>query len=129
MTQDGKYKIFIVDDDKFLLDMYSLKFSNEGFDVESALESRAVLEKLENEDYSPDVLLMDLVMPGMDGFELIEKIKEKKLAKKARLIILSNLGDDDEIARAKKLGVHGYIIKANTTPSEVVVKVKEIVEG
>lgn len=122
-----KKSILIIDDDKFLLDMYSLKFTDEGFDVESMLYSKDVLEKLEKEEYIPDIILMDLVMPGIDGFELLKEFKDKKLTPKTSLIILSNLGEKAEIDRAKSLGADGYIIKANTTPSEVVKRVREMV--
>lgn len=127
MTSEKK-SILIIDDDKFLLDMYSLKFTDEGFDVESMLYSKDVLEKLEKEKYIPDIILMDLVMPGIDGFELLKEFKDKKLVPKTSLIILSNLGEKVEIDRAKSLGADGYIIKANTTPSEVVKRVREMVD-
>lgn len=69
-------KIFIIDDDNFLLDMYALKFTQKGFEVSTSLGSLGALKKLE-EGFSPDIVLLDIVMPEMDGFELLEKIKEK----------------------------------------------------
>jgi len=122
---DKKQAILIVDDDKFLLDMYALKFKEEGFTVKSALGSIAALDKLK-EDASFDAVLMDVVMPAVDGFELLEKIKKSKLADGAKIIILSNLGQPSEVEKGQKLGADGYIIKADTTPSEVVSKVKKI---
>jgi CheY-like chemotaxis protein len=117
-------KILIVDDDSFLLDMYALKFKQSGFDVDTALGSMAALEKLKN-GAMPDVMLLDLVMPVMDGFELLEKIKEENLAGSTIKIVLSNRGQASDVDRAKELGAVGYIVKASCTPSEVITKVLE----
>jgi CheY-like chemotaxis protein len=127
MEDNKKYKILIVDDDKFLLDMYAIKFRESGFVVDLAFGSMSVLRKLQD-GAKFDIILMDLVMPTMDGFELLEKIKKDKLANGTKMVILSNLGQKSDIEKGKKLGADGYIVKANTTPSEVVAKVKEIME-
>ncbi|HEY4486219.1 MAG TPA: response regulator [Candidatus Paceibacterota bacterium] len=125
-SNDKKVKIFIVDDDKFLLDMYSIKFIEQGFDVETSLSSDEALQKLRDGSVAPVALLLDIVMPSMDGFELLKKIKEESLVPGAFIIFLSNLGESQEIERAKSMGVDGYIIKASRTPSEVVEKVVEL---
>ena len=121
-------RIMIVDDDAFLLDMYALKFTQNGFQVDPALGTPQALEKLQSGGAKPDILLLDVVMPVMDGFELLEKIKKDNLAPDATVIILSNLGQDSDIDRAIKLGADGYIIKASATPTEVVGKVEEIIK-
>ncbi len=122
-----RYKILIVDDDKFLLDMYTIKFGESGFSVVAAFGSVDAVSKLED-GLAPDIILLDVVMPTMDGFEFLEKIKKEKLAESARVIILSNLGQQADIDKGKALGAEGYIVKANTTPSEVVEKVKAVLE-
>ncbi len=122
---ESQYKILIVDDDKFLLDMYTIKFGESGFSVTAAFGSVDAINKIKD-GFNPDIILLDVVMPTMDGFELLEKIKKEKLAEGARVIILSNLGQQSDIDKGKSLGAAGYIVKANTTPSEVVLKVKEI---
>ena len=122
--QDKK-KILIIDDDKFLLNMYSMKFEKNGFDVKVAQGAEDAFTILK-EDFKPDVLLMDLIMPVMDGFEMYEKIKKDNLASGAIAIMLTNQGLVSDINRAKELGVHGYIVKATTIPSEVVEEVIEI---
>jgi len=122
---EKKYKIFIVDDDKFLLDMYSMKFTENRFDVEIAFGSMEALGKLEG-GAMPDIILLDIVMPTMDGFELLAEIKKRKLAENAVIIILSNLGQQEDIEKGVQLGADGYIIKASSTPTEVVNKVLEI---
>ena len=126
MTDQIKKKVLIVDDDKFLLDMYTVKFNENNFDVVAALGSVEALGKIK-EGINPDVALLDVVMPAMDGFELLETIKRDKLAPQAKIIILSNLGQQSDIDKGKELGADGYIVKANATPSEVVAKVKEII--
>jgi len=125
---ESKKKIFIIDDDSFLLDMYALKFNQSSFDVTTALGSEPALEKLK-QGYVPDLMLLDIVMPVMDGFEFIEKIKEEKLAENAIIIILSNRGQPADIARGESLGVAGYIVKASSTPSEVIEKVTSIISN
>jgi two-component system alkaline phosphatase synthesis response regulator PhoP len=126
MPENQKQKIFIIDDDNFLLDMYALKFSQSGFEVATALGPEEALKKL-REGFSPDVALMDIVMPIMNGFELLETIHKEGLAKDAIFIILSNRGQQSDIDRGNQLGAAGYIVKASTTPSEVITKVAEIV--
>lgn len=120
-----RYSIFIIDDDKFLLDMYSLKFNESEFNVDTAFGSVEALEKLKG-GYKPDIILLDIVMPTMDGFELLQEVKGGSLAEGAVIIILSNLGQKEDIERGLKLGADGYIIKASSTPTEVVSKVLEI---
>ncbi len=122
-----KYKILIVDDDKFLLDMYVVKFTQSEFEVESSLGAEEALSKLQG-GINPSVILTDILMPGMDGFEFLQQIKEIGLATDAKIIILSNKGERSDIERGVSLGVDGYIVKASAIPSEVVAKVKEIIQ-
>ena len=117
--------ILFVDDDKFLLDMYSLKFSKNDFDVHTAEGSEKAL-KMIRDGLRPDILLIDIVMPGMDGIELLTALTKENLVKNTVVIMLTNQGLPDDIARAKKLNVDGYIIKATTIPSEVLAEVTKI---
>lgn len=126
MAEGKKYKILIVDDDNFLIDMYALKFSESNFDVHTALGSDLALEQL-RAGLVPDIILVDIVMPKMDGFELLQKINEGRLAGGACRIVLSNRGQKSDIERGMELGAAGYIVKASATPSEVITKVLEIV--
>ena len=120
-----KHKILIIDDDEFLLDMYAVKFKEEGFEVDIAREGKEALNKIK-EGASPEVVLLDIVMPGMDGFELLETIRKEKLIPTSKIIMLSNLGQKEHLDKGMSLGAADYIVKAYFTPSEVVKKVNEV---
>ena len=120
-----KYTALIVDDDKFLLDMYRKKFENDGATVDVAVGSEEALGKLRGGD-KPDVLILDIIMPSMDGIELLEVIRKEKLAPDSVVIMLTNESDAERIDKAKSLGIKGYIVKATSIPTEVVEKVREI---
>ena len=120
--QGESKKILIIDDDSFLLDMYALKFKKSNFDVSIAQGPEIALEKLQG-GLNPDIILLDIMMPIMDGFELLEKIKQEKISQDSIVIFLSNRGQPADIARAESMGASGYIIKASSTPSEVIEKV------
>lgn len=122
------YHVFVIDDDVFLLDMYATKFTQRDFQVTSAPGTLEALEKLRG-GLTPDVIVVDLVMPAMDGFEFLEVVRNEKLAQNAVIIILSNLGQQEDIDRGLALGASGYIIKASATPSEVVEKVLEVLDN
>ncbi len=116
-------KILLIDDDRFLLDMYVLKFKKNDMDVDTASGSTAALAKLRaGEKY--DIVILDIIMPTMDGLELLKTIRDEKLVPEATVIMLTNQNDDMEKAQA--YGIDGYIIKATSIPSEVVEKVLEI---
>lgn len=118
-------RILLIDDDEFLLDMYSLKFREAGFQVELARGGEAALNLL-RPGAKMDVILLDVVMPVIDGFEFLRIIKKENLQKGAFIIILSNLGQKEDVDKALALGADDYIVKANSTPSEVVKKVQEL---
>lgn len=120
-----KPKVLIVDDDKFLLNMYSIKFSKSNFEVNSATSGEEALTKIK-EGYTPDIILLDIVMPGMDGFEILDNLKKNSIAPNAIVIMLTNQGQLADIEKAKSFGINGYIIKATTIPSEVVTEVERI---
>ncbi len=122
--QDKK-KILIIDDDKFLLSIYSMKFEKNGFEVKVASSGSEALTIL-HDGYKPNILLLDLIMPVMDGFSIYEAIKKENLAPGVVSIMLTNQGLSTDINRAKELGIQGYIIKATTIPAEVVQEVIEI---
>ena len=120
-------KILMVDDDVFLRDMYATKFISSGHEVTTADGSSSTLSLLSRGD-KYDVGLFDMIMPGTSGIELLEIIKERFPNQIKHCIFLSNQGQDEDIKEAKQAGAVGYIIKADTIPSEVVKKVEEIIK-
>ncbi|MBI5077829.1 MAG: response regulator [Candidatus Yonathbacteria bacterium] len=120
-------KIFIVNDDKFLLDMYTFKFKEKGFEVTQAFGSVDALRKLKG-GIIPDVMLLDVVPPAMDSFELLALIKKEKLAPNAKAIVLSNLEQSFLAEKELALGANGYVIKASANPSEVMEKVMTVLD-
>lgn len=123
--KNKKKKVLLIDDDQFLISMYALKFDKYGFEINTASNGEEALEKLRG-GYEPDILILDVVMPSLDGFGLLEKIKKEKFARNAVIIMLTNQSQKSDIDQAKKINVDGYIVKATTIPSEVVEEVVSI---
>lgn len=121
-------KILLVDDDTFLRDMYATKFIECGHTVTPALHAADALRVLQS-DSSFDLMLVDMIMPGMTGVELMSEIKRVLPNSTMKAIVLSNQGQDQDIAEAKEVGAIGYIIKAQSVPSEVVKRVEEIMKA
>ncbi len=128
MANDSGKKIFIIDDDKFLLDMYSLKFNKAGYDVKTADSTEEALKTI-RDGYEPEIVLCDIVMPGLDGLDMVGAIRKEKLISKSVIIMLTNQGASEDIAKAQKLSVDGYIVKATTIPSEVLTEVEKITKS
>ncbi len=122
MSDNQLVKILLVDDDRFLLDMYSLKFKKAGLEVDISSTSVGALEKLKTERY--DIILLEAHSPGIDGLELLKVIREEKFLPEVTLVMLTN--EEEHLEKAKNLKVDGYIIKATTIPSEVVEEVLSI---
>ena len=120
-------KILLVEDDEMLHNMYTQKFKSQGYDVVSAFNGSEGV-KLAGEK-KPDLILLDIIMPKMDGFVALKKIRKNPDTAKIPVIILTNLGQEDDIKKGKELGADDYFIKANHTPAEVVQKVKTVLEG
>lgn len=121
------YKIYLVDDDRFLLDMYAVKFRAQGHEVTAFPGGKEVLEAIRTNP-APDAILLDVVMPEIDGFEVLEAIRKENLIPTTKIIILSNQGQESDIEKARSLGVAGYIIKASAIPSEVFSETISIIE-
>ncbi len=114
------YRVYLVDDDKFLLDLYAVKFRGAGHEVSAFSSGEELLTALRKEDtVPPDAILLDIIMPNIGGFEALETIRREHLAKGTKIIILSNQGQDADIEKAKQFSADGYIIKASAIPSEV----------
>lgn len=118
-------KILVVEDDKFLREMITRKLKKEGYEVFQAVDGEEGLEKIRDEE--PDLILLDLIMPGVGGFEVLEEAKEDPEISEIPIVILSNLGQKSEVDRGLELGAEDFLIKAHFTPKEIIKKVKEII--
>lgn len=115
-------KILIIEDDSFLQGLASRKLKAEGFEVSGAADHKAAFASMETS--KPDLILLDLLLPEVDGFGILAKIRENPAIKDMPVIIFSNCGEDKDITRAKELGVDEFMVKSNFTLDELVEKVK-----
>ena len=118
-------KILLVEDDPFLIDIYTVKFKKVGYSVEVVSRGDMVLKKAKS--IKPDLIILDIVLPNMDGWEVLQAIKKSNQLKKTKVIILSNIGEKEDIERGLKYGVVKYLIKSRYTPSEIAEEIKEII--
>ena len=125
--ESTKKSILLVEDDEVLLEMYSLKLTSEGYDVWTALNGKEGLAVLEKQG-SPALILLDVMMPVMDGFAMLERVKAEQKWKSIPVVLLSNLGQKEDIEQGKRLGAVDYLVKAKLIPAQVVEKVKEILK-
>jgi len=116
-------KILFIEDDPLLVKIYSTRLSQDGFEVLSAENGEAGLQVAETQ--VPDLIVLDIMMPRLDGFSVLEKLRTSEKTKNTPILVYSNLGQEDEIARAKKMGATDFIIKANLSPTEMIAKIKE----
>lgn len=119
-------KILIIEDDKFLRELIAQKLTKESFDISEAVDGEEGLKKIK--EGSPDLILLDLILPGIDGFEVLAKMKEDSALAQIPVIILSNLGQKEDVEKGLKLGAADYLIKAHFTPVEIVEKIRTILK-
>jgi len=117
-------KILVVEDDRFLRELITQKLIREGFNAVEAVDGEDGIRKINEE--KPDLVLLDLILPGIDGFEVLTRAKDNPLTKSIPVIVLSNLGQKDDVDRGIKLGAVDYMIKAHFTPGEIVLKIRNI---
>lgn len=116
-------KILLIEDDPFLIDIYTTKLKEKEFKVSVALDGEEAIRKVEEEN--PDLVLLDIVLPKLDGWEILRKIKSNPKFKDLKIIILSNLGQKEEVEKGLRLGATKYLIKAHYTASEVVAEINK----
>lgn len=124
---ENKTKILVIEDDKFLREIIAGKLNKEGYEVFEAGDGEEGIKKIKEE--RPGFILLDLVLPGIDGFEVLNRIKQDSATASIPVIVLSNLGQRDDMERALKLGVVEYLIKANFGLGEIVEKIKKTLES
>ena len=114
--------ILLIEDDPFLIDIYTTKLKEAGFGVEVASDGESAVRK--TKEKKPDLVILDIVLPNVDGWEVLKQIKTE--FKNLKVIILSNLGQKEEVEKGMKLGATKYLIKAHYTPSQVVEEIKKV---
>tara|TARA_Y100000310_G_C20664387_1_gene806637 strand:- start:1480 stop:1845 length:366 start_codon:yes stop_codon:yes gene_type:complete len=119
-------KILIIEDDKFLRELISQKVAAEGYEMVGATDGEEALKTAG--ETQPSLILLDLILPTMDGFEVLRQLKEQEATKDIPVIILSNLGQKEDIDKSMQLGAVDYMIKAHFTPKEILEKIKTIVK-
>jgi len=117
-------RILVVEDDKFLRELITQKLAKEGYEVMEAIDGEEGVKKTKEE--KPDLVLLDLILPGIDGFEVLTRIREGSDPSSTPVIILSNLGQKEDVERGLKLGATDYMIKAHFTPGEIIEKIHKI---
>ncbi len=121
---DKKNKILLVDDDPFLVRMYQTKFVNDGYEVKIAFNGEDGLNMAQSE--KPDIILLDVMIPKIDGFEALKRLKSNPETKNIPVFLLTNLGGEQvDTNKAKSLGAIDYLIKSQLQPKEVVERIKQ----
>ncbi len=118
--------ILLVEDDPFLIDIYVTKLKEAGFEIEVAKNGQTALKFLNRKKY--DLLVLDIVLPRIDGWEILEKIRKQEKLRDLLIIILSNLGQRQEVKKGLDLGATKYLIKAHYKPSEIVEEIKKMLK-
>ncbi|MFH0831172.1 MAG: response regulator [Parcubacteria group bacterium] len=126
-TGTAKKKIFLVEDDLFLSDMYRTKFTLSGFEMPHAEDGESALRMIK--EVKPDLVLLDIVLPKRNGFDVLKELKKDAELSKVPVILLTNLSQKDDVDKGFELGANDYIIKAHFTPAEVVAKVEKVLAG
>lgn len=119
-------KILIVEDDRFLSELITQKIGAEGYEVSLAMDGEQALVKAKEE--KPHLILLDLILPTMDGFAVLQQLKASPETQNIPVIILSNLGQKEDVERGMQLGAIDFMIKANFTPNEIIAKIKGVIQ-
>jgi DNA-binding response OmpR family regulator len=124
MPEKASVQILLVEDDTFLADIYKKKFEMEGFKISISDNGEKALVDIKKK--KPDIVLLDVLLPKLDGFAVLEKLKKDAEVKDVPVILLTNLGQKDEVEKGLEMGAVDYLIKAHFKPSEIVDKVKKV---
>lgn len=122
----NKKKILLVEDDAMISSIYKAKFEADGFEVLAAVDGIGGLAMAKKE--KPDIIMLDVILLGLDGFSVLEEIKKDKTTQNIPVIMLTNLGTEDDKAKGKKMGAEDYLVKASLTPGQISDKIKEVLK-
>jgi len=118
-------KILLVEDDQYLIDIYKTRLEKEGYRVIVVQDGKDFFSILEKEN--PDLILLDIVLPHIDGWEILKALRKDPKFKEKKVVIISNLSQREEIEKARELGVIKFLVKAHYTPSEIAEEIKKII--
>jgi len=122
---EEKIKVLLVEDDPMIIDMYKMRLEEEGYDVLLTDKGSEAIELAEKE--KPSIILLDIILPEIDGFSILQTLKSKIKTKNLPVLLLTNLGQETDQEKGTQMGAAGYFIKSQHTPSDVIVAVKKIV--
>lgn len=123
---DQKYTVALIEDDPLIAEMYTTKFTKEGFAIQHAADGAAGLELVKK--MKPDIILLDIIMPKMDGFQVLKQLRDDAAFTKTPVVMLTNLGQEEDVQKGRELGATDYFIKTNFTPAAIVDKVKTLLQ-
>ncbi|MEK7570016.1 MAG: response regulator [Patescibacteria group bacterium] len=121
---DKKITVALIEDDPLIAEMYTTKFTKEGYDLQHAADGAAGIALVKK--MSPDIILLDIIMPKMDGFQVLEQLRADAAFKQTPIVMLTNLGQEEDVQKGRALGATDYFIKTNFTPAAIVDKVKTL---
>ena len=119
----NKNRVLIVEDDKMIGSMYKTKLESEGFEIFLADNGEAGLELAKQE--KPDIIMLDIILPLLDGFSVLEELKKDASTKNIPVVMLTNLSTDEDKEKGKEMGAADYLVKANLTPTQVGLEIKK----
>ena len=123
---DKKRKILLVEDDSMIVEMYKLRFEEEGFEVTVTEKGSEAIELASS--LKPDIMLLDIILPEVDGFNILQSLKSEEKTKSLPILMLTNLAQESDKEKAISMGANDYLVKSQHTPSDVLQKVKEIIK-
>ncbi len=126
MSEKKEFKVLLVEDDDVIRDVYQHYFEKQNFLVYTATTGPDAISYSENQTF--DIILLDIIIPGFDGFTVLRKLKDNEKTAKIPVMVLTNLDDDKYVQRALKLGANEYLIKSNTTPKSIVDHIKNLLK-
>ncbi|MFA6588033.1 MAG: response regulator [Patescibacteria group bacterium] len=122
----SKSVVVLIEDDQMIREMYQAKFTKAGYEIHDAADGAAGLELVKK--IKPDIILLDIIMPKMDGFQVLKQLRENPDFQKTPIVMLTNLGQEEDVKKGQELGSTDYFIKTNFTPSAIVDKVKSLLK-
>lgn len=123
-AMSNKVKVAIIEDDMAIVQMYRTKFENEGYEVATAPDGISGLELIATE--KPDIVLLDLMMPNMNGLDMLQRLRNQPGGREAKVVVLTNMGDTETATKVYKMAADDYIVKAEMTPKQVSERIKAL---